>query len=189
MLYRVAFNRFDRDRQQAQESTQATLAKIWQHLEQVEDPGSFLWWALRILNNEINKRLTLGKRRTIDPLTGEIVWQDVEVSLSDFQPLEHFVEGSVEYPEIPAGLDGMPMEQAPSLTKDMRLRLEAAIRACLDNERHQTVIIRIFLDDRSRQEVAEELGTTPQVVTVFKQRALKHLQGCEDFLAVLEELL
>ncbi|HEY4690881.1 MAG TPA: sigma-70 family RNA polymerase sigma factor [Anaerolineae bacterium] len=189
LLFRVAFHRLDRDQQLAQDCAQAALVKTWHNLDRIEDPGSFLWWALRILNNEINKRLTAGKRRVTDRRTGQTAWQDVEVSASDLQPEGHPEEESVEYPTTFARLNGAPVDQAPAMTEDMRASLEAAIRACLDNERQQAVIVRIFFDAKSRREVAEELGTTPQIVSVFKQRALKRLQACEGFLTVLEELL
>lgn len=75
------------------------------------------------------------------------------------------------------------------MTKEMRVRIEAAIRRCLRSKRQQAVIIGLFLDLKGFKEVADTLGTTPQNVSVLKSRALERLRKCEEFLEVLEDLM
>lgn len=179
-LYRVAYYRTGGDRQTAQDCTQAALLSIWRNLERVEDPGSFLWWALTILINQINRSFAKGKRRRIDPDTGEWIWVAIEISATDLQPESR--EDDVEYQEP-------PVEPRPVMIEDVRLRLEAAAQNCLNNPMHHGVFIKTFLEGKSHREAATELGTTPENVAVFKQRALMHLRKCEKFLDVLEELL
>ncbi len=190
-LYRIAFNRVDRDEYLAQECAQIALVRAWKNLDQVEDPGSFMWWALRVVNNVVNRQLTSGKRKVTDTTTGEVAWAEVEITASDVQFANRSVstEGDLEDLTTMVQLNGPSDDQEPTMTDEIRAKLEAAIRACLENERHQAVIIKTFLDSKGRQEVAAELGTTPEIISVFKQRALKYLKECEDFLAALEELL
>jgi RNA polymerase sigma factor (sigma-70 family) len=189
LLYRTALNRLDHDRSSAEECAQAAMFKAWQKLDQLDNPGSFMWWALAILRNEINRSLAAGKRRVADRLTGEKSWQEVEVSDSDLRSREPLFEAEAPVERGPARLNGTSVNHSPRLTEDRQARLESAIRACLDNERHRAVFIKTFLDGKGRQEIAAELNITPEIVSVFKQRALRRLQGCEEFLAVLEELL
>ncbi len=191
LLYRVAFNRIDHDEYLAQECAQIALVRIWQNLGQVVDPGSFMWWALRVVNNVVNRQFTAGKRKVRDPKTGTATWLQIEITASDAQVADQTPEAEtiLENTTTLARLNGLPIDQEPAMTDETRLKLEAAIQVCLDNERHRAVIIKTFLDAKSRQEVATELGTTPEIVSVFKQRALRYLKECEVFLAVLEELL
>ncbi len=190
-LYRIAFNRVDGNEYLAQECAQLALVRTWQNLEQVEDPGSFMWWTLRVVNNVVNRQFTTGKRKAIDPETGKVTWIQIEVTVSDSHETEETVDAKdiLENATTLARPDGLSFEREPTMTDEIRLELEAAIRTCLENERHQAVIIKTFLDEKGRQEVAAELNTTPEIVSVFKQRGLKYLKECEDFLAALEELL
>ncbi|HLF26283.1 MAG TPA: sigma-70 family RNA polymerase sigma factor [Anaerolineae bacterium] len=188
-LYRVAYNRANYDQYLAEECAQQALLKIWQNCDRIEDPGSFMWWALRIVNNEVNRAFARGSRRVHAPSTGQNTWQDVEISWSDLQVEGDDSDAGGHYLTGSAHLNGTAMNREPVMTADIRARLETAIRDCLDNERHRAVIIKTFLEAKSREEVARELDTTPQIVSVFKQRGLKHLEACEDFVAVLEELL
>ncbi|HLF25509.1 MAG TPA: sigma-70 family RNA polymerase sigma factor [Anaerolineae bacterium] len=182
LLYRVAFHH-THDPDQAADFTQDALVRIWKNADQVSDPGSFLWWALTILKNMISKGHRAGKRRKIESQTGLTVWHEGEISASDLLP------GEAQYLQAVARLDGSPIDQMPVLGETGRARLEAAIKTCLKNERHQTLIIESFVNGKSYQEIASQLKMTLAKVYAMKHRALSRLRECQDFLDALETVL
>ena len=85
---------------------------------------------------------------------------------------------------------GLPTPSSASIfTSKMRAQLEKAIRQCLRSRQQQTVLIQLFLDEKSAKEVADALGRRPADVYVLKCRAIKRLRECGEFLAVLEDLV
>lgn len=183
LLYRAALKHLDGDENLAQDCVQSTLENVWKNLDRINDPGSFMWWVLKILRNQAYHLRTRDKHKRIDPLTGQDTWD--ENLLQENGDAEH--EGGTS--PGTAKLNGTPTDQAQTMNEDIRAKLEASIRQCLNNKNHQEVIIKTFLDDKSRVEVSEELQISPEVVSVLKNRAIKHLQECKDFLTLLEELL
>jgi RNA polymerase sigma factor (sigma-70 family) len=187
-LYPIALYRANHDPYLAEESTQEALFSVWQHLDQVKDPGSFARWAGTIVSNKVKKQIEKLARKVVEDESGEVTWQFKEILVAE--PWVHrgvedagtAMRGMGNRPELPAS-------QGPEMTKEMRARIEAALRRCLRSKQQQTVIIGLFLGEKSFQEVAAVLGTTPQNVSVLKSRALERLRKCEDFLKVLEDLM
>ncbi len=188
-LYPIALYRANHDQSLAEESTQEALFSVWRHLDQVKDPGSFARWAGVIVSNEVSEQIKKLAQKVVEKESGEVVWQFKEILVAEPWVYNRGVEdagiamrGSGNQPELPAN-------QGSKMTKEMRARLEAALRHCLRSKRQQAVIIGLFLDQKGFQEVAAALGTTPQNVSVLKSRALKRLRKCEEFLKVLEDLM
>jgi RNA polymerase sigma-70 factor (ECF subfamily) len=173
-LYRVAYHRLG-DADLAADGAQNALVNVWKNLDRVDNPASFVWWALKILDNEVNQLLRAGRRRA-----AALPASDLHGEGSD---------DAVEWLPGKARLNGSASDQAPAMTDDIRDQLERAIRHCLDNPQHQAVIIKNYLDDKSYQDIAAELDTTPQNVAVYKQRGLRRLRACDEFLVALEALL
>jgi RNA polymerase sigma factor (sigma-70 family) len=188
-LYRIALYCAKHDRYIAEESTQQALLNVWQHLDQVRDPGNFARWAGAIVSNEVKVQIKKQAQKVKESESGEVTWQSVEISQTDLQ-----VRGEAEGPGVETRGIGdrpgvSPGGQKTTMTDEMRARLETSIRRCLRSKQQRAVIIGLFLDEKGFKEVADALGTTPQNVSVLKTRALAHLRKCEGFLEVLEEFM
>lgn len=171
-LYPFALYRAKYDQRVAEESTQEALIKVWQHLDQVRDPGSFARWASQILVREV-------------------------LAIKEYPEIS---EADLKHPGDPK-TDETPLTRAahqagqttgfsePEFTSDMRTRLIEIIEQCLRSTRQQTVIIGFFLEQRGFREMADELRTNVSNIYVLKSRALERLRQCEAFLEMLEEWL
>lgn len=167
-LYRRAYYVADYNEQIAQDSAQAAIAIVWQKLGQLKDPGWFDGWAQTILVHEVYQRV---RQR-----------QPVVVSLTDLQRDD---DEEDQIPDSQEPLEGIVM---PGMTDELRDRLRVAIHQCLQNQRSETIIIRLFLDGQGDKQVAEALEIRPTRLAVLKFRALAKLRQCEAFLRILEEL-
>jgi RNA polymerase sigma factor (sigma-70 family) len=187
-LYPIALYRANHDPYLAEESTQEALFSVWQHLDQVRDPGSFARWAGAIVSNEVKKQIKKLAQKVVEDKSEEVTWRRKEILVTDLwvrrgvEDAGTAMRGMGDRPELSTN-------QEPKMTKEMRARIEAALRRCLRSKQQQTVIIGLFLDQKSFKEVADALGTTPQNVSVLKSRALKRLRKCEEFLKVLGDLM
>jgi RNA polymerase sigma factor (sigma-70 family) len=187
-LYPIALYRAKHDQYLAQESTQEALIRVWQHLDQVKDPGSFARWAGTIVSRQVKAKFREQARKVVEKESGEVTWQFKEILVTNVW----VHRGGNDAGTAMRRIDSRPelsANQGPKMTKEMRARIEAALRRCLRSKQQQAVIIGLFLDQKSLREVAAALGTTPQNVSVLKSRALKRLRECEDFLEVLEDLM
>ena len=186
-LYPIALYRAKYDQYLAEESTQEALISVWQHLDQVKDPGSFARWAGTIVSRQVKAKFREQARKVVEEESGEVTWQFKEILVTDLW-VHRGVEGTGTAMRGIGNRPELPANQGPKMTKEMRARIEAALRRCLRSKRQQAVIIGLFLDEKGFKEVADALGTTLQNVSVLKSRALKRLRECEDFLEVLEDL-
>jgi len=195
-LYPIALYRAKHDQHIVEESTQEALVNVWQHLDQVVEPGSFARWAGAIVSNQVKAKFREQAQKIGGVEGEEATWQAREITEADTStPLSTslWVRGEPEGAGTEArGIGGRPdfsASQRPMMTDEMRAKIEAAIEHCLRSEQQRAVIIGLFFDEGGFKEVAEALHTTPQNVSVLKSRALKRLRECEEFLWVLEELL
>lgn len=188
-LYPVALYRAKHDQHIAEESTQEALIKVWQHLDQVRDPGSFARWAGVIVSNEVKQKLRERTQEVEVEEGTEVRWQIWEISETDMHLRGEARSSGIQTRGIGDRPDLSPVDQGPKMTDELRARIETAIGHCLRSEQQQAVIIGLFLDHKSFKEVADALDTTPQNVSVLKSRALKRLRECEEFLEALEDLM
>jgi len=187
-LYPIALYCAKHDRHIAEESTQEALINVWQHLDQVRDPGGFARWAGTIVSRQVKAKFREQARKVVEAESGKVTWQVKEITEADLRDRGGTEDVGIETRRI-SGQPDLSASQEPRMTDEMRARVEAAIRHCLRSKQLQAVIIGLFLDQKSFKEVADELGKTPQNVYVLKTRALKRLRKCEDFLKVLEDLM
>lgn len=187
-LYRVALYRANGDEYIAEESAQEALVNIWRALENVVDPGSFLGFARITVSREVTAQFEKRSEEIEETDSGEPARKPREIPEADLT-----FRGGVEDADLGAQGGGGRFDpaarQGPEMTDEMRDRLEAAIRECLDNEQQQEVVIGMFFDEASGKEMAGILRTTPAYVYVLKHRAVEYLRECEEFLVVLEDLL
>lgn len=182
-LYRVALYRAGGDEFIAQEGAQEALVNIWRALDTVVDPGSFLSFAKITVSREVAAQF--DKRSETSGGTAQETREIQEADLT-------FRGGSEEAASGTRGVDSQPdsaSRQEPQMTDEMRDRLEAAIRQCLENEDQQAAIIGLFFDELSGKEMAEALHTTPGYVYVLKHRAVEYLRKCKELVEVLEEMV
>jgi RNA polymerase sigma factor (sigma-70 family) len=146
----------------AEDAAQAALEKIWLKRHQVRDPGAFLGWCDLVLLTEV----LMKKRRDERRERQEVVESDLAAREPDLQsdtacnPHRHAEQG------------------------EMRGQVRAAIRACLKNQQHAAVIIGMFLEDHSLKQLADELKLSLENTHKIKQRSLKKLETCAEFMRV-----
>lgn len=185
-LYRIAHFRIKDDETAARECAQTALTQIWQHLGQVEDPGAFLQWITVVAIREVGKKLKEGREKVIDPKTGEISWEDREITQADLVHETQDDDDGVEYARMDTSLSREEPEVMPD---DLRERLEAEIRRCLRSEKRQEVIIRLLLEQKDYSVVSAELGITLDTLYVLKSKAMKTLRNCEEMRDLFEDVL
>jgi RNA polymerase sigma factor (sigma-70 family) len=187
-LYPIALYRANHDQYLAEESTQEALISVWQHLDQVKDPGSFARWAGTIVSRQVKAKFREQARKVVEKESGEVTWRFKEILVADLRVRRGVEDAGTTMRGI-SNRSELSTSQGSGMTKEMRAKIEAALGRCLRSTQQQAVIIGLFLDLKSFKEVADALGTTPQNVSVLKSRALKRLRECEDFLEVLEDLM
>ncbi|HZQ08038.1 MAG TPA: sigma-70 family RNA polymerase sigma factor [Anaerolineae bacterium] len=165
----------------AQDCTQQALVKIWRKRDQCRDPGAFLRWCDQVLLNECRDYLN---KRYIRIETDEgVKFVPQKVNLED-APMSQEKANAEESSPAP-GSESPLLENS---IQEERLRaLVVALRVCLQNEKHVTVLVELFIHEKGFKQVAELLETTPLNVQVMKSRALKKLRECESFLQMYEE--
>lgn len=175
-LYPIALYRAKHDQHIAEESTQEALIKVWQHLDQVRDPGCFARWASRIVLRVVS---IIEERHLVEAS---------EVDLPHPSAPET-VEEPLTRAANQAGLTTSPPE--PESTSEMRTQLTEAIEQCLRSRQQQVVITGLFFDQKGYKELADELRTSVENIYVLKSRALDRLRECgkllEALLAALED--
>ncbi len=187
-LYPIALYRAKYDQYIAEESTQEALFSVWERLDRVRDPGSFARWAGVIVSNAVRDHIRERARKVGKDESGKYVWEFKEITEADLPAYRGMDDAGAAL----WGMDNRPGSstgQGPSMTEEIRDRIEAAIRRCLRSKQRQAVIVGLFLENKSFKEVADTLGTTPQNVSVLKSRALTRLRECEEFLSALEDLM
>lgn len=163
------------DSNAAQDATQQTLVKIFKKRATCLDAGSFLRWCDQILVNAIRERFREQYERRLTERGIEYV--EKEIGLDELTEDEMSGE-----PKQAEEFVRDPKQDTPdsALHAPMRDALTTALRTCLDNERQVTLIVELFLNDKSFVQVAEQLQTTPLNVQVMKSRALKKLRNCSE---------
>ena len=180
-LYTAALYCAGYDPQIAEENAQAALINVWQHLEQVRDPGSFARWAQMIVINEVKAAYRREKDRA------QTAGDDIPIRRFREVPVSALMRGDDDDDDpLASAQASYPPPDLPT-TDEARAHVEAAIRRCLRSRQQQAVIIGLFLEERSVKQVADQLAITPQFVYVLKARALKRLRACVEFLEALEE--
>jgi RNA polymerase sigma factor (sigma-70 family) len=171
-LYSVALYRVHRP-DLAQELAQGALSRIWERLPQCRDHGSFLRWCDQVLLSVIREHFREGWTKTETAEGPEWKPKELEVGLA------------------PAALRGEPdmSEMFDGFAKALQAQFVATIRDCLQNASYETVVIELFVNDKTIKQVADQIGTTPGNVSVIKTRALKILRQCDAFLRLYEEWL
>lgn len=152
------------DEQLADTCAQTAVEQAWLKLQTVQEPGSFLGFVLRI---GIHELFDYHRRegRLLDVPEDEAGHTEV----GDSKPL------SAE-----------SAEQAVAVT-DLRERLRAAIKNCLERMEEARLLIEIFLEGKTYHELAESWGREARYLQVLKFRALKNLRGCSDFWALKQD--
>lgn len=176
-LYRAVVHLAQPDIHLAEDATQQALLQVWLQHHQVRDPGSFLAWARMIAIHELDD-LRCGRAGgttglQVVPLTEVVTRGEAGSSnATDDEESRH-----------------IPLTDPPSVEADERLDLETVVRRCLTNEQQQTVILGLYLANKSIKQLADELGIKPRQVSLDKHRALDRLRRCDAFLRLVETKL
>ena len=182
-LYRVGIFK-THDREKAKDSAQQALINIWRHLDQCRDKGSFLNWSNLVVLNVIREQFRKEMRQTERGAAETWVRPDI--------PQAEGSDGAEAWDRSAPGGSASAGETEgfdAAVRGELQTQLLAAIRACLESEDQQTVIIQSFINDRGFKDLAQELHTTPGNIQVMKSRALKKLRHCETFIQLYEEWL
>lgn len=159
----------------AQDACQQTLVKIHARRATCRDASSFLRWCDQILVNEIKDHFRAQYTNTLTARGVEYV--EREIRWTEWTGTD--VDGESELSDETIS-DPAQNTQEAALQGPMRDALVAALRACLDNERHVYLMVELFINNESVLRVAQALQTTPLNVQVIKSRALKKLRECDE---------
>lgn len=177
-LYRLALTKTP-NANVAQDCTQQGLETIWRRLNQVRDPGAFLYWCKKILLNHIADYYRETPKEQEEGGTNNA---DTNEENSDSgQP------GQAGDANSGVGQAVAPDPFENVMRAQMREQLITALGACLGNLQHVRVVIRVLLEDLGYGIVAAELGTTPLNVQVMKSRAIAKLRTCDQVLNLYEQ--
>ncbi|MBI4674683.1 MAG: sigma-70 family RNA polymerase sigma factor [Chloroflexi bacterium] len=182
-LFPIAVYRLH-DGQAAQDATQQTLLKIFEKRATVRDPGNFLRWCDQILLNDIYERFRAQYERRLTERGDDYVAK--EIGLAELA--EDEMSGESKQAEKILS-DAAQDTFAAALQAPMQDALVAALRACLENERHVTLLVELFLNDKSIGEVAAQLQITPLNVQVIKSRVLQKLRACSEMQELFKDWL
>lgn len=181
-LYRIALFK-THDIHIAEDCAQQALFKIWRHLAQCREPGSFINWCNLIVLNTIREHFRAEMKKT--QADERETWFPLAINPSDASPDD--VAPSQDWEDSADADASSKFENV--LRSDMRQQLVDAIRASLKNETHVQVIVELFLNDKSFSQVAEQLRTTPGNIQVIKSRALARLRDCAEMVRLYTEWL
>jgi DNA-directed RNA polymerase specialized sigma24 family protein len=160
---------------QRQEYAQLALAKTWENLPQINDPGNLLKYALLILFSKIR-----------DHNEQTETWTRREDTESDMEHPDS-KQDEIPFESIPDDLTGKQFDQ---IVVDESMReLAAIIRRCIENALQQRVVIELFLNDKDRVEVAEELALQVNYIDQLRHRALQALEKCDAYRRSVEDKL
>lgn len=159
-LYDIAHLELRGDDAGAADCAQAALICLFQRFQReprgfMRDEGAFLAYARKTLLHEC--------------------WRYVEERGKTLDLYRADSEDDDEMDDVPArgaAVDG------PLARHATREDVAAAVRACLDGEQQQRVILGLFLEELTVWEMAKELGCSPENVYVLKSRALTRLRRC-----------
>ena len=140
------------DRAELEDAAQSVLVHVYEKLDTVREPGSFLRWVDQVARNWCIDHYYRA-RTAAAPLDEE------------WTPAPHPPERGVAASE--------------------HAHLEALIQRCLRSRRQQRVIVGRLLHQRSVEDLAEELGTTPGNIRVLAHRATARLKDCTELQAYL----
>jgi len=168
-LYSVAYRVVHKNQDLAEESAQEALLIIYKKLSQVNDPGTFLSWMNVIVRR---KAIEILKRENKRPEISEIDITGPDGSDKKGSTIERVIE-----PDGPRRIE----------REDIRASFREVIKRCLKGSKEGAkVIIRLFLEQRSVKQVADELDKKPSNIHTIKHRAQNSLRKCKDFVALAE---
>jgi len=160
----VAVVRYNEERayaeQIAADSAQEAILIVWQKLNEVKEPGSFLAYAKLVVTRNMLRKLQ--KEGDMDSLDAE----DAPDVADNRQP---------------------PAIAAEDVQDEAQRQVEEAIRRCLDNEAKFQVIVEHLLNNKTLKQVADLLGKKPGDVRQIKRRSLAQLQKCEEMRKLMND--
>lgn len=176
-MFRTAYKISKYNRQLAEDAAQEAVTNVWQHLNQLKDPGKLMGWARRIVRNETLKQIQkLNKKKSVP--------QDMDT----VQPPKEYLESSymfdgdgeelIFYLQVQETIS----RHEPEMRDQLIAELKVAIRSCLRSKKQQEAIIRCFFSDQEHGAIAHDLGITPENLSVFKSHALANLRKCKPFI-------
>lgn len=142
----------------ADECAQKAIEQAWLKWGTIRTPGSFLGYVLRI---GIHELLSAGRQS---------------------RRLEDVPDGEGD-PRLWARAD----TETRVVEDDLRAKLRAAIRKCLQRAEEARLIIEIFLEGRSYHELAISWGCEASYLHLLKFRAIRNLKACGELLALQQE--
>lgn len=164
------------DREVAESVILRAVNQAWARIGQCRQPGGYLAWFGRILQNEINQAFRTGERL------------DREISEAELPPApeaEDAESGALDSFEA-QGVQGHAAYSWIDLEAS-RPSLFAKIRRCLQNAHKEFVIQALFWGELQLREIAHVLRLTVVQVTQKKFYALRRMrEGCPE---VVQELI
>lgn len=180
-LLPIALYRANHDQEIAREGTQEALIIVWKNLSKVRDPGAFARYAGMILGREVGRKLKKALQRREKEMPESELQHGDESDGEESDISRHSSKGGHVRQELTV-LSTFPEEQ--------REEVEDVIKHCLKrSKQRQEVIITRFLDDKTVNETAEELGKKPSDVHLLTHRAKEGLRKCKKFLELMEAWL
>lgn len=146
----------------AEEAAQFAIVQAWEHWKEVRDPHSFLSYVLQI-----------GVRQLLQIKRKDKRYDDVEDDESA-TPLEKL---RVESFENQVELD------------DAIRHIYQIVHHCLERPEEIRIVIDHVLEGKSYKDLLTDWQTQASYLHLLKFRALKKLEGCEEFLRLRREWL
>lgn len=180
-LLPIALYRANHDQDIAREGTQEALIIIWKKVNNVRDPGAFARYAGMIVGREVGRKLKKAVERSKKETPESELQRNDDSDGEESEISRHSSKGGHVRQELTV-LSTFPEEQ--------REELEDVIKDCLKrSKQRQEVIIRRFLEDKTVNETATEMGKQPSNVHLLTHRAKEGLRKCKKFLELMEAWL
>lgn len=165
------------------EFVQRTQAKIWEKRSDCEQPTYFLIWAKQILIREIGqdirKKTFRPKSDGSDESDRKRIRREIEMVIDEGEEDER----PMEFPDKAPPVDNDILRE--EATRRFLTLLETEFRS--DNQR--TVIIELFLNERSPLEVAKKIGCSVSNLFLLKFRALRNLKNYPEAIEALRDII
>jgi len=160
-VFRRLLMKAHNDARLADECAQKAVEQAWFKWHTIQAPGSFLGFVLRIGIHELIDRQRQDARLVDMP---EEVSSATE-GKDQWRLTADTVEWSSEW-------------------SDLRRRLVDAIQKCVERVEEARLLVEMFLDGKTYNELAVSWGKEASYLHLLKFRALKNLRACEDFLVL-----
>lgn len=163
------------NREMAESAILRAVNKIWMHIDRCQ-PGSYLAFFGRILQNEINQELRNQRRAGREVMATDLPAEDDADELGP-DALESLAAGRSQGNDAYAVID----------LEESRPSLFTKLRGCLKHAHKEFVIRAVYWGELQVREIAQLLCVTATQVTQWKSRSLAIMrERCPD---VVQELL